>query len=55
MEDSSRGQRMLELFDTNTKLPDAQVIYSVFIGPIGRKKSMEAGLEGGKTHDAIQS
>jgi hypothetical protein len=55
MEDSSSGQRMLELFNNNTKLPDAQVIYSVFIGPIGRQQSMEAGLEGGKTYDAIQS
>jgi hypothetical protein len=46
---------MMELFDTNTKLPNAKVIYSIFIGPIERPQSMEAGLEGGKTHDAIQS
>jgi hypothetical protein len=54
MEDSSGAQMMLELFDTNTKLHDAQVIYIVFIGTIGRQQSMEAGLERGKTHDAIQ-
>jgi hypothetical protein len=55
MEDSCMGQSMLELLDTNTKLTDAQIICSVFIGPIGRPQAMEAGLEGVKTNDAIQS